>query len=133
MHVQIHESAERDLEELYEKDPDAAAEIEVLLEILQENEVLASHLGEYYRNYIHPDFDVGAYVELFQKGIPIYRLKYFDAKGELLPYRIIHVCSFRNDVAYIMAIVHRSFNYDIKHPIVKRILSDCKAIGLYTD
>lgn len=126
-------SAQNDLEELWDVDEDSAAEIETALDEISHDVTLLSRLTERrFRNVETPAFDTDRFVALWQKGFNLYRLKFWDWQGGVVPYRVIYAHNPTTDTMYVLAVVSREFNYDIRHPIVTRVRAEYERLGLPT-
>lgn len=133
MNVYVSESAELDLDDIYAVDVDGAAEIETALEEIGNDPSLMVRLTERkYRNIDAPSFDVDVFEALWRKGLNLYRLKFWDWTGGLLPYRVLYAHDPRSDSIHVLAVVPRDFNYDIQHPIVARVRAEYEQLGIPT-
>jgi len=129
----ITPSAQNDLEELWDIDEDSAAEIETALEEISYDVTLMSRLTERrFRHIETPSFDTDRFVTLWQKGLNLYRLKFWDWQGSVVPYRVIYAHNPTTDTMYVLAVVSREFNYDIGHPIVTRVRAEYERLGIPT-
>ena len=129
MQVEIHHHAIEDLVELRETHRDEALEIIEVLSLLQSDPDIAECLYREYTHYAYPQFDVKKFQVLYRKGYNAFRIKALS-KSATPSYRVLYICDMRYDIAYILAVVPRSFNYDPQHPIVRRFLEDCEDIGI---
>ncbi|WP_035626948.1 type II toxin-antitoxin system RelE/ParE family toxin [Herminiimonas sp. CN] len=131
--VLVTHSARDDLDALWDQDEDSAAEIETALEEIANDPKLADRLSERkFRNTQTPSYDVDVFQKLWQKGLNLYRLKFWDWNGSLLPYRVLYAHHPQANCFYVLAVVPRNFDYDIDHPIVQRVLADYKYLGIPT-
>lgn len=126
-------SAKNDLDALWDLDEDSAAEIETALEEIANDPNLADRLSERkFRNIKNPSYDVDVFQELWQKGLNLYRLKFWYWDGGLLPYRVLYAHHPQANCFYVLAVVPRNFDYDINHPIVQRVRADYEQLGIPT-
>jgi mRNA-degrading endonuclease RelE of RelBE toxin-antitoxin system len=132
--VYLEESACNDLDELWERDEDAAAFIEIALDEIQHDPRLYERLHEIgYRNVPNPSFEVDWFSTLQNDRttrLNLYRLKFWDPEGALSSYRVIYAYHNRNDSFHVLAVVPRNFNYDRNHPIVKRVCADYERLDI---
>lgn len=132
--IVITPAAEEDLDLLYEGDEssfDAAAEIETALDEISNDPYLLGHLHK--KNFLsigQPHFDVDRFEELWQQGLNMLRLKFWDWQGSVVPYRVLYAHDARNDIYYVLAVVQRDHAYDTNHPILHRVQSQYNALGL---
>jgi len=128
----VQPSAEADLDELYEIDEEAAATINVLLDEIYGNEQLIELLcRDRVARREDPAFDNERFIELWNDGYTIYRLKMWDFDGALIPYRVLHAYDGRTDCTHILAILPREHSYDTAHEKVRRCVGDYDALGFY--
>lgn len=130
MRVIVERGAEKDLDLLYMQDEDAAADIDVLLETLDEGPDWLWRITrpEGYRHYGEPQFDVVKFEEFWKKNFNLFRIKPLHvnhAKG----YRVLYACNYHTDTIHILAVVNREFKYDAEHQIVKRVVQDYRQLG----
>ena len=133
LHIEITDPAKLDLDRLYDEDEDAAAEIETALDEISNDQRLLERLTtKKFRSPDTPDFDVDRFEELWQQGLNLFRLKFWDWEGGLLPYRVLYAYDPRNDIYHVLAVVHRDHAYNTKHPTVQRVVSQYHELGLLT-
>lgn len=131
INVLISKAAKSDLDELWENDEDSAAEIETALDEIANDPRLADRLAERkFRNIDVPSFDVDVFQALWKTGLNIFRLKFWDWTGGLVPYRVLYAYHAQANTCYVLAVVPRDFNYDISHPIVTRVRADYELLGI---
>lgn len=119
----IHTDAKKDLDELWDTDFTAAAKITVTLEELEGNsDLLDSLTDDHYGDDHTEDFSVCKWLEHWNNGRDLWRLKLWDLEDKGLRYRIIYAYIPRTQHYHVLAIAPREFNYDTKAPISKRIL-----------
>lgn len=111
----------------------AATKIVALLEQLNTNQELLGYLLEH--NHGEPDkdlFNVSKWQAYWQNGYDLWRLKLFDLENVGLRYRIIYAYALENGIQtfYILAIVHRDFDYDPIHEITKRLIHTYIELGI---
>lgn len=120
----IHQEALEDLQRVRAYDQWSAARIFVVLQELDGDCDLLSNLCVQHFHRDPPrEIDACRWREVFDEGRNIWRLKVWGADDMLLPYRIIyahkeHECEF-----HVLAIVHRSWNYDVTHEVSQRIFA----------
>ena len=119
----VHDDAVADLEALWESEPRAAARIVALLEELDGNKDLLDRLTQHhYGVRSRADFNVSKWLEHWNRGRDLWRLKIWDLEDKGLKYRIIYAFIPRTQCHHILAIAPRDFNYETSHPISQRIL-----------
>ncbi|MFM2465127.1 hypothetical protein P0D87_15905 [Paraburkholderia sp. RL17-368-BIF-A] len=128
----VEPNAESDLDELFETDPDAAAIIDVLLdEIYGDEELIQLLCANRTARLEDPAFNNERFIELWDAGYTIYRLKIWDMDGGLLDQRVLHAYDGRSACTHILGILHRDYAYDTAHEKVRRCVEDYDAIGIY--
>lgn len=131
--IVITEPAKEDLDRLDEVDEDAAAEIEVALEEISNDQRLLEKLTKKkYKSLDTPEFEVDRFEELWQQGLNMLRLKFWDWEGSLLPYRVLYAYDPRKDVYFVLAVVERKNAYDTNHPILARVVTQYHELGIRT-
>lgn len=127
----IETSVYDDLDKITLLDEDEAADIEVALEEIYDNPDLYEHLNEKgFRHYQGPTFDVDWFAELHKHRLNLYRIKIWYPNGALSKYRVIYAWDAKHDCFHVLAVLERSISYDIKHPIIKRVIADYERLGL---
>lgn len=133
LRIVITDPAKDDLDRLYDEDEDAAAEIETALDEIANDQQLLERLTEKkFKSIGTPEFDVDYFEEVWQKGLNLLRLKFWDWEGSVVPYRVLYAYAPRTDTYFVLAVVERNHAYDTKHPTVLRVLSQYDALGLRT-
>lgn len=122
----VHQDAEGDLEQLWADDPTAAARIGVLLEEcegtedLEANQDLLDHLTIH--NFGDAAINVSKWLEHWNKGANLWRLKLWGLETRGMRYRIIYAFVPGKRHYHVLAIAPRDFNYESNHELTKRIL-----------
>ena len=120
----VHDDAERDLEKLWDEAPDAAARIGVLLQELEENQDLLDRLTQHdFGNYRTAEFHVSKWLNQWNKGRDLWRLKVWDLEDKGLQYRIVYAFVPGKSQYHVLGIVSRDFDYDSSHPLSRRIIA----------
>ncbi len=121
----VHEHARRDLDELWQRDEDAAALIEVLLEDLDGDQALLDSLTIHkYERKQDPRFEVSKWFEQWNQRRDLWRLRPFYEPGDGPPYRVIYAYVPARRQYAVLAIAPREFDYDASHPLARRIIAD---------
>lgn len=118
----IHDDAKADLKELFESnvDQEDAATITVILQEIGADTDLIDRLTQHgYGQKEESDFHVSKFLELWDKGLDIWRLKIWDVAD----FRILYGYYPIYEHYYVLAIVPREFKYDPDHPITKRAIA----------
>ena len=138
MELTVHFNAEQDSDRLFEKDEDAVAYLENIIEMIQADSAIFDGLykNKYFREYGEPigpiDLEVKPILSLWEKDIKVLRVR--SDSEEVAGYRIIYApCHEKQpNGAYIrridiLAVVNKKtdkFDYQAEHPITKRIIKD---------
>lgn len=127
--IAIHDDAQADLEEIWNSDADAAADIETFLEEAKLNQATLSNLTQNgYIQYGEWPYDVKEWGEAKRQRYNLWRVRLLWLEGKASKFRIVyafHPTEFRY---YVLGVVDREFNYAIKHPISKRITAAYDAL-----
>jgi hypothetical protein len=129
--LSIHEDAERDLEALWSEDEESAAILEAFLEeVMDSQDLLERFSREDYADTLHdPGFDIKRWQSLW-KDYPVWRLRLFYVPWGAAVRRIVYTYHPGEQRYYILGILPRSFDYDPKHPLAKRIIRACEELGV---
>jgi hypothetical protein len=129
--IALHDDAIDDINKIYLIDEDAAADIEVFLEEAKLNQkTLDSLTVNNYVNHEDPPFDVKELIELKRHKYIVWRVRLLWLDSNARNYRIIYAFNPTEMRYYILGVVPREFNYDIKNEITKRIIAAYGKLGL---
>ena len=121
--IVVATAAKNDLAAIAETDPETGAEILALLHELKGSQQLLDALTI-------KDFglarDVAFHVDRWsaqqRKGRNLWRLKIWNLEDLGIRYRILYALDPRISRYFVLAILHRDFNYDEKHPRVRQLI-----------
>jgi hypothetical protein len=126
--ISLHNDAALDLEHLKQDDLDTAAKILALLRQLRADPHAANNLLDHgFGDDGDEDYSVNKWINLWKKGIDLWRLKDWDLEDMGIRYRLIYL--FKSPSEFIlMAVVKREeLDYDDpNHPIRIRILTSLR-------
>ena len=126
----LHADAEEDLDLIFEEDEQAASDIAVFLEEIDGNQDSLDRLTQRkYVCYDDPQFDIDEWQETRKTQFNLWRLRLLYLEGAS-KYRIIyafHTIEFRY---YVLAILHRDFNYDLNDPRITQIFETYDALNI---
>lgn len=126
----IHRNATHDLRVLMVQEREMASKILALLEqIKADPDYLGTLLSHDFGAEHQGSYHVSKFFEFWKKGYDLWRLKVWDQPRGSLPYRIVYAYDIRQRQYHVLAIVHRTFDYQSDHAITKRILSDYRDLG----
>ena len=120
----LHDDAEADLNRIYEEDEDAGADIEVFLEEAKNNQETLDNLTR--KGYVHygdVSFDVKEWEVAKRLKYILWRIKFLWLEGPAAKYRIVYAFHPMEYRYYILGIVDRNFDYDLKHERSKKIIA----------
>lgn len=125
----LHPSAKDiDIAGLWASEPIVAAKVVATLELIRADQSLLDSLTDHgFGNDQTEAIQVSKWQEFWNQNIDLWRFKIWDLEKCGLQYRVIYFYHVREHCYYVLAVVHRDFNYDPQHPITKRILRDCAA------
>lgn len=128
----VEAAADADLDELFEIDEDAAATVLAVLEEIDANDRLQERLFRHgHRNVANPTFEVKEISSLFKHDYVVFRLKFWDENGHVIPYRALYAYDGRTETYHVLGILHREHAYDHSHPKLKRLLADYESLGIF--
>lgn len=129
--VVIALAAKEDLAAIADDDPETEAEIAVLLQELKGNQQLLDALTiKDFGVTREASFHVDKWVEQQNKGRNLWRLKIWNLEDIGIRYRVIYALDPRVSRYYILAILHRDFDYDENHPRVCKLLDTYDRLGI---
>lgn len=125
----LHPDARSDLESLWDSAPEAAAKITVLLEELESNQDLLDRLTQHkFGDRRSAEFQVSMWLEQWNQGRDLWRLKVWDLEKQGLRYRILYAFVPGKLQYHVLGIAPREFNYDADTDIAKRVLAAYAAL-----
>jgi hypothetical protein len=127
----IHEDAEQDLDELWEIDEGATADIVALLEQAAcDQELLDNLTVRDFGRHRSEDIHVDKWVEQQRKGRNLWRLKIWDLEDRGIRYRVVYALDPRISRYHVLGVVERGFDYDKSDDRTKRILAAYDELGI---
>ncbi len=127
----IHPDAADDIRQLMLNDRYAAGKVVALLQQAKHDpKIIASLLDHDFGADHTTAYHVSKWYEFWNAGLNIWRLKiWLEPKGSLR-YRIVYAYEPKSLQYYVLAIVHRDFDYKSDHEITSRILKAYKDLGI---
>ena len=126
-------AAKQDLATIGVDAPDTEAEILGLLQELKGSQLLLDSLTvKDYGLTRDAKFHVDVWGKQQNKGRNLWRLKIWSLEEHGIRYRVVYALDPRNSRYYILAILHRDFDYDEKHPRVQQLLAAYDRLGIPT-
>lgn len=132
-HLLIAVAAKQDLATIGANDPATEIEILSLLQELKGNQLLLGSLTVKDHGLARDaKFHVDMWAKQQNRGRNLWRLKIWSLEDYGIRYRVIYALDPRNSRYYILAILHRDFDYDEKHPRVQQLLASYDRLGIPT-
>lgn len=129
--ILIATAAKADLAAIGSGDPDSEAEIVALLQELKGSQTLLESLTvEDFGLARDASFNVDKWDQQQNKGRNLWRLKIWNLEDLGTRYRVIYAFDPRSGCYYILAVLHRDFDYDEKHPRVRQLLDSYDRLGI---
>lgn len=127
----IHPDAANDLRQLMLSDRFAAGKLAALLQQAKHDPKIIDSLLDHDFGADHTAaYHVSKWYEFWNVGFNIWRLKiWIEPKGSLR-YRIVYAYEPKSLQYYVLAIVHRDFDYKSDHEITSRILKAYKDLRI---
>jgi mRNA-degrading endonuclease RelE of RelBE toxin-antitoxin system len=131
--LKVHREAQSDLNSIGTKHPDVRDEIVALLQEIGGSQDLLDALtikdfGINGDKPIHVDW----WWELQQQGLNAWRFKAWDLEEAGLHFRVIYVLDSPRSRYIVLAVLPRSFDYDVNHPRIQQLLATCERLGIDT-
>jgi hypothetical protein len=127
----IHPDAAQDLRDLMVNDPEAAGKILALLQQAKhDSKILDSLLDHDFGESQTGDFHVSKWLELWNSGYNIWRLKIWTVPNGSLKQRIVYAYDRIQQEYHVLAVVHRKFDYKRDHAVTKRVLEAYRDLGI---
>jgi hypothetical protein len=109
----IHDDAKDDLDKLWVEAEEAAALIVALLQEIQGDQILLDALTIHNFGADHSaDFHISRWLEFWNRGLDLWRLKAWTLEAQGLPYRVVYSYEPRRQRYHVLGVFHRDFNYD---------------------
>lgn len=120
----LHKDAEADLERIYAEDEDAGADIEAFLEEAKSNqETLDCLTRKGYVRYGDCPFDVTEWEATKKRKLNLWRVKLMWIESGATRYRIVYAFHPGELRYYVLGILHRDFNYDLRELRSQQIIA----------
>ena len=127
----IHPDAADDLRQLMVNDRFAAGRVTALLQQAKHDpKIIDSLLDHDFGADYTATYHVSKWNEFWNVGFNIWRLKIWAEPKGSLPYRIVYAYEPKSLQYYVLAVVHRDFNYKRDHAITNRIIKAYKDLGI---
>jgi len=127
----IHPDAADDLRQLMANDRFAAGKVTALLQQAKRDPKIIDSLLDHDFGADHSaTYHVSKWYEFWNVGFNIWRLKIWTAPKGSLVYRIVYAYEPKSLQYYVLAVVHRDFDYKRDHEITSRILKAYKDLGI---
>ena len=127
----ISPDARRDLDLLWDSNPDCAGVLESTLQLIASDQHLLDALtikdfGAHGSAVIHVD----SWVEQQRLGRHLWRLKHWELEGQGKRYRVIYALDPRVSRYYVLGVFPRGFNYDAKDARTRRVLAAYEGLDI---
>jgi hypothetical protein len=126
--VDVHKSAEVDLERLWAVDPDAAATIAVVLQELTNDPATASSLLRHGDATVGPnDVNVKRWQAAKEAKAWMWRFRILNTPAT--SYRVVYASLLLTRQIVVLAVVHKDdFDYELDSDLGRRILADWRGL-----
>lgn len=127
----MHPDAAGDLRGLMARDKPMAGKIAALLQQAKcDPSILDSLLDHDFGADHSTAYHVSRWLDFWNTGYNIWRLKIWTVPKGSLPYRIVYAYEPGTLRYHVLSIVHRNFDYKRDHEITKRILKAYEELGI---
>lgn len=115
--------AEAELDALYDENEDTAADFDLLLERLGEDEKTLEFLCLPENNFKYsPPYEVKKFIEAQNIGRNIFSIKTQDTDGHRTDYRMLIGHDAQKNIYHVLAVTNRDYSYDPGHESFKQLL-----------
>lgn len=129
--IVIHTSAKKDLAAIGIKNPDAEADIYAFLQEVKANQkLLASLTVKDFGLTRDANFHVDSWTTQQRQGRNLWRLKLWNLENVGIRYRVVYALDPRISRYFVLAVLHRDFNYDENHPRVRHLIEIYDRLGI---
>lgn len=127
----LHKDAETDLDAIYGEDEEAGADIEAFLEEAKCNQdTLDCLTRKGYVKYGDCPFDVTEWAATKGRKYNLWRLKLMWIESGASKYRLIYAFHPAEYRYYVLGILNRGFDYDLKHSRSQQIIAAYDALDI---
>lgn len=128
MHVDVHVHAQDDLDLIWEKEPEAAATIHVVLEQLEADPRAIDKLTTHGDNVVGDTTVNVKHWQAIRRKADLWRFRALDTPAT--SYRVIYGYQWQTQQLCVLAIVHKEeFDYDdLDSDLARRIIADWRAL-----
>ena len=129
----IAPDARRDLDRLWETDPNCAVVLENMLEQIAADQRLLDALTiRDFGAHRTAAFHVDQWIEQQRRGRNLWRLKHWELEGRGKRYRVIYALDPRVSRYYVLGVFPREFNYESKDERTRRVIDAYESLGIPT-
>ncbi|MBA1146401.1 hypothetical protein H0Z60_04945 [Ectothiorhodospiraceae bacterium WFHF3C12] len=122
--LKVHHNARADLQALRDQFPEAATQIATLLQEIKTDQDLLDRLTDHdFGASRTADFHVNKWLQQWNRGRDLWRLKIWDLEDKELQYRIVYAYVPTYRTYYVLGVCDRSFDYDENSELTRRILA----------
>ena len=129
----ITPEVQNEIDRLFDEDEDAAAELLLLIERLQEDQPVLEELcvpGNRFR--YDPSFEVKKFEAALKRGKNIYTVRYNLQDGSLAPYRLLIGYHAQNGTYYTLQVAARDSAYEVGSESFRELLHRYEQCGIPT-
>ena len=130
--LHLHDHAAGDLRRMYAEGGDAAFAARHIASLIQElngSPRIADVMLPSGSGHVVNDVDYARFSSLWRRKADLWRLKAIDLERKGIKYRVVYCYVISTNAFHILAVVPRGgYNYELDHPITRRILDDYDAI-----
>jgi hypothetical protein len=110
-----------------------AASILALLDEIRQSPILVGALLDGHKDTRRGDgsvFNVTQFRDVYRRGYDIWRIKFWDTSQRLCPYRILYAYDIHSHDFFVLAVMHRSVEYERDQDFVSRLKKTYHRLGL---
>lgn len=129
-----HDDISIDLERLDLVNPIIVDQATAMIQQLMDDPSLVDDLlrngygGEPWKPMRGAVFNVRTWGDAQKKGLNLWALRDFEMSRQGFEFRIVYAVFPHCDLIYILAIVERAWNYDLSHPVSRRVVDTYQSL-----
>jgi hypothetical protein len=130
--LEVHPDAAQDIKELLQSDRRSTLKTVAFLQDLRGNQDLLDRLSQHdFHHHNIPEFHVSRFSSQWDRGLNLWRIKFWDEEGRILRQRVFYAYDPANDVYWVLGVFRRDDAlYRRDDPRTARLLAAYESLEL---